>query len=107
LGPTIDARSEDTQQDSASAGDVPLCRCGIPAVIMVPTVATAVSADTCVVSQNGDGPNYSAETTTGAPCVATFTFADGGMATVDLTFTRPVGCCGGRFVLLFSGIVWQ
>jgi hypothetical protein len=104
---TTDVASADTQRESASAGDVFVCRCGEAAVIQAPSIATNVSADTCTVTHNGDGPNYSAETTTGASCVATFTFADGGTATVDLTFTRPVGCCSGQFLLLFSGIRWQ
>lgn len=104
---TTDAASADTQQESASADDVLVCRCGESAAIKAPSMATSVSADTCTVTQNGDGPYYSAKTTTGDPCIATFTFADGGMATVDLTFTRPVGCCSGRFFLLFSGISWR
>jgi hypothetical protein len=104
---TMDAASADTQQESPSAGDDLVCRCGESALIMAPSVATNVSADTCTVSQNGDGPYYSAKTTTGDPCIATFSFADGGVATVHLTFERPVGCCSGRFMLLFSGIVWQ
>jgi hypothetical protein len=36
-----------------------------------------------------------------------FTFADGGVATAHLTFERSAGCCSGKFLLLFSGIVWQ
>ena len=102
-----DAALADAQQESASAGDGLVCRCGESALIMAPSVATNVSADTCTVAQNGDGPYYSAKTTTGDPCTATFTFADGGVATAHLTFTRPVGCCSGRFFLLFSGISWQ
>jgi hypothetical protein len=102
-----DASRVDTQQESAPAGDVLVCRCPESAGITTPSVATNVSADTCTIAQNGDGPYYSARTTTGAPCMATFTFADGGVATVDLTFTRPVGCCSGLFLLLFSGISWQ
>jgi hypothetical protein len=102
-----DASPVDTQQESAPAGDVLGCRCGESAVITTPSVAKNVSADTCTIAQNGDGPYYSAQTTTGAPCMATFTFADGGVVTVDLTFTRPVGCCSGHFLLLFSGISWQ
>src|SRR5947207_798522 len=104
---TTDASSADTQQESASADDVLACRCVESALIKAPSVATNVSADTCIVVQNGDSPYYSAETTTGAPCIATFTVEDGGMATVDLTFTRPVGCCSGHLLLLFSGISWQ
>lgn len=103
---TMDAPA-DSQQDSAPAGDDLVCRCGESARIQTPSIATSVSADTCIVDQSGDGPYYSATTTTGDPCTATFTFADGGMATAQLTFVRPVGCCGGRFTLLFSGIVWQ
>lgn len=104
---TMDAAPADTQQEGASAGDDLVCRCPESASILTPSVATSVSADTCTVAQNGDGPFYSAKTTTGAPCIATFTFGDGGTATADLTFTRPVGCCGGLFLLLFSGISWR
>ena len=73
IGATTDAATADTQQESASAGDGHVCRCPEAAVITTPSVATNVSADTCTVVQNGDGPNYSAKTTTGAPCIATFT----------------------------------
>jgi hypothetical protein len=102
-----DSASADTQQDSASVFDVAVCRCSESALIQTPSVATSVSADTCIVAQNGDGPYYSAETKTGDPCVASFTFEDGGVATVHLTFTRPVGCCSSQILLLFSGISWQ
>jgi hypothetical protein len=101
----VDADQTDASQDSSSAGDDHVCRCGESALIMPPSVATSVSADTCTVVQNG--PGYSAMTTTGDPCIATFTFADGGTATVDLTFTRPVGCCSGHLVLLTPGISWR
>ncbi|HEX4403488.1 MAG TPA: hypothetical protein VH560_01590 [Polyangia bacterium] len=102
-----DAPPADASQESASTSDVVVCRCPDSAVITAPAIATNVSGDTCTVTQNGYGPHYSAQTTTGAPCIATFTFGDGGTATLDLTFTRPVGCCGGQFFLFFSGISWQ
>ena len=66
-----DASPADAQQESASPGDVLHCSCGASAVITAPSVATEVSADTCTVTQNGDGPHYSAQTTTGAPCAST------------------------------------
>jgi hypothetical protein len=103
----IDSAAADTQQDSPYEGDVAVCRCSESALIQAPSVATNVSADTCTVAQNGGGLYYSAETKTGDPCVASFTFEDGGVATVHLTFTNPVGCCSGHFLLLFSGIEWQ
>jgi len=102
----MEAGLADAQQESASAATDVVCRCPESATIMTSSVATNVSADTCTVVQNGNGPAYSAKTTTGDPCVATFTFADGGTATAHLTFTPLDECCGG-YLLKFSGISWQ
>jgi hypothetical protein len=104
---TMDAAPVDAPQETSSVSDGHVCRCPSSVPIMAPAIATNVSADTCTVVQNGDGPYYSATTTTGDPCVATFTFGDGGMATADLTFTRPVGCCSALLLLLTSGISWR